>query len=167
MSYTGTQTQAFTLTTARYVTSKIAADLDLVRSHYQRPPEVDVTRYAEEAAQLLAKRYLGTVEYGFKKNGTVVFALKYETRADGLLADDRPGKVPANLDLRGTTFYSWLTYSDTWDGLDAAGRATFKSTLPVQRTSGESPAMGNGYWESGKSYASNGEGVERKVFQSL
>ena len=104
MSYAGTQTQAFTITTARYVTSKIAADLDVLRSHYQLPSQADVTAYAEEAAQLLAKRYLGTVEFGFKRNGTVVFALKYETRADGSLADDRPGKVTANLDLSGTTF---------------------------------------------------------------
>ena len=167
MSYTGTQTQAFTITTARYVTSKIAADLDLLRSHYQRPSQADVTAYAEEAAQLLAKRYLGTVEFGFKRNGTVVFALKYETRADGSLADDRPGKVTANLDLSGTTFYSWLTYSDKWDALDAATRASFKSDLPVQRTGGQSPTMGNGYWEGGKSYSSNGEGVDRRVFKSL
>ncbi len=115
-----------------------------------------MTAYAEEAAQLLAKRYLGTVEFGFKRNGTVVFALKYETRADGSLADDRPGKVTANLDLSGTTFYSWLTYSDKWDALDAAKRAAFKSDLPVQRTGGQSPTMGNGYWEGGKSYSSNG-----------
>ena len=163
----GTQTQSWTITNARRVTSKIAADLDLMRPHYGRPLEADVTAYAEEAAMLLAKRYLGAVEFGFKKNGNVVLSLKYEARSDGtLVTDDRPGRVPANVDVSNASFYSWLTYSAAWDQLDAAERSAFEGTLPVQRTSGTAPTTAFGTWSSDRSYSSNGEGVTRRTFQA-
>lgn len=162
----GTQTQSWTITNARYVTSKIAADLDLMRSHYGRPTEVDVTAYAEEAAMLLAKRYLGTVEYGFKRDGKVIFSLKFEARSDGTLGgDDRPGRVPATIDVSGASFYSWLTYSAAWSQLGAIERATFEATLPIQRVGGDTPVTAFGSWSSDRSYSSNGEGVSRQTFR--
>jgi hypothetical protein len=161
----GTQTRTWTVTNARYVTSKIAADLDLMRTHYGWPTPASATKYAEEAALLLAKRYLGSVEYGAKVNGAVVFALKYTARSDGTLAiDDRPGKVPANLDLRGAEFYSWLTFSDEWLSLGAIEKALFESGLPFQRSTGMEPAKVYGSWSGQRNYSSNGEGVERQTF---
>ena len=168
MSATATQSQTWTITQARYVTSKIAADLDLVRSYYGRPSAQQVSEYAEEAAQLLNKRYLATVEYGFKRDGKVVFSLKYEAKSDGtLLTDDRPGKVPSGLNLSDTVFYSWLTYSSAWRTLDEASRTSFESNLPIQRTTGSEPVTGLGYWEDSRSYSKNGDGVSRKVFKPL
>ena len=165
----GTQTQSWTITHARRVTAKLAADLDLMHSFYGYPPADDVTAYAEEAAMLLAKRYLGTVEYGFKRNGAVVFALKYTAKSDGTLSgDDRAGRVPADLDLNNASFYSWLTYSAAWtSNLDAAGRASFEKTLPVQRTSGSIPSMAIGTWSGDRSYSTNGEGVTRSTFRAI
>jgi len=163
----GTQTQSWTITNARYVTSKIAADLDLMRSHYGRPSDAHVTAYAEEAAMLLAQRYLGTVEYGFKRDGKVIFSLKFEARSDGTLSgDDRPGRVPATVDVSGASFYSWMTYSASWYQLEAAERATFKATLPVDRTDGDTPVTAVGSWSSDRSYSSNGEGVSRQTFRA-
>lgn len=168
MSTSGTQTQTWTITQARYVASKIATDLDQMRGHYKQPSAEDVGSYAEESAQLLAKRYLRAVEYGFKRNGVVIFSLKYEARPDGtLVSDDRPGRVPADVDISGAVFYSWLTYSQAWWELDESSRAGFKSNLPVQRTSGAEPEIGNGYWEENRTYSKNGEGVSRKVFKPL
>lgn len=168
MSATATQSQTWTITQAKYVTSKIAADLDLVRSYYGRPSAPNISDYAEEAAQLLNKRYLATVEYGFKRDGKVVFSLKYEAKSDGtLLTDDRPGKVPSDLNLSDTTFYSWLNYSPAWRALDESSRTNFESKLPIQRTTGSEPETGLGYWEENRSYSKNGEGVSRKVFKPL
>jgi hypothetical protein len=165
---TGTQTQTWTIAQARQVTSKIATDLDQMRAHYGMPSVTDVNDYAEEAALLLAKRYLKTVEYGFKREGVVVFSLKYEARSDGTLVnDDRPGRVPANVDITGAAFYSWLTYSQSWWDLDTSSRAGFKGAFPFQRTSGTEPETGNGYWEENRTYSKNGEGVSRKVFKPL
>ena len=56
MSLTITQTRTWTITQARYVTSKIATDLDLLRTHYGRPSADKVTEFGEEAALLLAAR---------------------------------------------------------------------------------------------------------------
>src|SRR5690348_9176970 len=131
----GTQTQSWTITNARYVTSKIAADLDLVRAHYGTPSAASVANFAEEAAMLLARRYLGTVEYGFKREGLVIFSLRYEARSDGSLSvDDRPGRVPPDLNLAGAEWYSWLTYSDVWWTVDPNERANFEATLPISRS---------------------------------
>jgi len=68
MSLTLTQTRTWTITQARHVTSKIATDLDLLRTHYGKPSADKVSDFAEEAALLLAARYLGWVEYGFKRD---------------------------------------------------------------------------------------------------
>lgn len=164
---TGTRTQTWTITNARYVTSKIAADLDLMRTHYGFPSAKSATDFAEEAAILLAKRCLGSVEYGAKINGVVVFALRYSARSDGTLnIDDRPGRVPADMNLAGATFYSWLTYSPEWTTLGAAEQAIIESSLPVQRTAGFEPVQAAGQWSGQRSYSSNGEGVERQTFRA-
>lgn len=168
MSLSITQTRTWTITQARYVTSKIAADLDLMRIHYGQPSREKVTDFAEEAALLLAARYLGWVEYGFKRDGMRVIALKYEARTDGSLAvDDRPGRVPAGLDLASTSWYSYLDYSSSFYRLSADERQRFKETLPIRRGFADPPGTAAGYWEYNRTYASNGEGVLRQVFRSL
>ena len=93
MTTTFTRTRTFTITDARYIASKIAADLDLLRAYCGgRPSESLVSNLAIEAALLLDARYLKSVEYGFRRNGVTVLALKYVTRSDGTLtSDDRPG----------------------------------------------------------------------------
>lgn len=167
LTETRVETKTFTLTEARYVTSKVAADLQSLRSYYQNPSNEDITNYAEEAAVLLALRYLDEVEYGFKKNGEVIFALKYKAKSNGTLEiDDRPGKVPAVLNLSGAVFYTYLRYNNAWYNLSAEEKAAVKKVLPVQRTTGGDPLLsGNGYWETSRSYSRNGEGVERQIFK--
>jgi hypothetical protein len=161
-------TRSFTITNARHVTSKIAADLGLMRAYYGWPSENEITQYAEEAAILLNERYLGTVEYGFKRNGKVVFGLKYVACSDGTLqADDRPGRVPSNLNLSETERYSYLTYTSVFQNLSPQQQAEIKDRLPVTRSPQPAPATGSGYWEQSRSYSSNGEGVVRSVFRPL
>ena len=161
-----TKTETFTITQARYVTSKIAADLDLMRAYYGAPTASRVSEFAEEAAQLLAKGYLETVEFGFKQSDKVIFSLKYLAQADGSLSgDDRPGRVPAGLNSSGWEFYSWLTYSDAWWDLTESDRQNFKKDLPVKRTGGTSPEMGSGTWEENRAYSYNNTGVRRQVFK--
>jgi hypothetical protein len=168
MSLSITQTRTGTITHARYITSKIATDLDLLRTHYGSPSSAKVTDFAEEAALLLAARYLGWVEYGFKHNGQRVLALKYEARSDGTLSvDDRPGRVPAGLNLTDASWYSYLDYSSSFFALSDEERQRFKRTLPVQRGYADAPGIGSGYWEYNRTYSSNGEGVLRQVFRPL
>ena len=167
MSTTLTQTRTFTISHARYVASKIAADLDLLRAYHGKPPEQHVTDLAEEAALLLAARYLKSVEYGFRRNGLTVLALKYVARSDGTLtSDDRPGRVHAEANLVGATWYSFLEYNETFLKLPQGDRDRFEATLPIQRPGAPAPQAGiDGYWEQTRTYSSNGEGVLRHVFR--
>jgi hypothetical protein len=168
LSYTITATRTFTITHARYVTSKIAADLDLMRAYYGWPARDDVTGFAEEAAILLSWHYLRSVEYGFKRNGKVIFALKYVADSDGTLqSDDRPGRVPYGLDVLGARPYSFLIYSDSFFRLSFKDQADVEATLPVMRWGGTTPDTGLGYWEQSRSYSSNGQGVVRSIFRPL
>lgn len=162
-----TETRTFTITEARYVSSKIAADLQSLQSYYDSPSNEKITNFAEEAAILLSKRYLASVEYGFKKDGQVIFALKYVAKSDGTLEiDERPGKIPPGLNLSGAVFYSYLRYNAAWYQLSSAQQATVENELPIQRTSAGEPAFSsNGLWGSSRSYSRNGEGVERNIFK--
>lgn len=168
MSYSATLARTFTISHARYVTSKIAADLDLMRAYYGWPTVEDITGYAEEAAILLSERHLHSVEYGFKRQGKIMFTLKYIAKPDGTLqADDRPGRVPRGLDVSGASRYSYLCYSDSFSKLSFDVRAKIKASLPVSRSDGPTPETGNGYWEQSRTYSSNGEGVVRNIFRPL
>lgn len=139
-----------------------------MRCYYGWPSGEEITHYAEEAAILLNERYLRSVEYGFKRNGKVIFALKYVAKSDGTLqSDDRPGRVPFGLDLSGATRYSYLHYSESFSRLTPEQRATIETSLPISRSGGPSPETGNGYWEDSRSYSSNGEGVVRSIFKPL
>lgn len=164
---TATQTRTFTITEARYVTSKIAADLDSLRMQYGGLTAQRATEFAEEAAILLSKRALKSVEYGFKRNGAIVFSMRYEVKADGSLdADDRPGKIPYGMSLGDAVFYSYLRYSDAFNALPAADRAAVEASLPLQRNGSGEPALAQGgQWESSRTYSKNGEGVERLMYR--
>jgi len=168
LSYSITETRTFTISHARYVTSKIAADLDLMRIYYGWPSADLITQFAEEAAILLNGRYLQSVEYGFKRNGKVIFALKYAAKSDGALqADERPGRVPFGLDVSGATSYSYLYLSDSFSRLNSEERTKIESSLPFNRTACPTPETVHGYWEQTRSYSSNGVGVVRNIFKPL
>ncbi len=164
---TQTQNKSFTITEARYIAAKIATDLNLLHALYSNPSIERAAQFAEEVALYLNARYLSSVEYGFKKDGVVVLSLKYTVRADGsLVTDDRPGKIPSNLDRNGLVFYSYLRQSMNYYLLAEPVRNSFLATLPFQRTAGEEPKLSaNGNWENTLSYSKNGEGVQRGVFR--
>jgi HORMA domain-containing protein len=168
VSYSISQSRTFTISQARYVTSKIAADLELVRAYYGWPSVDEITHYEEEAAILLNERYLKSVEYGFKKNGKVVLALKYVATSDGTLqGDDKPGRVPYGLDLSDSSRYSYLEYSHSFHQLSSEERVKILTSLPVSRTDSPAPETVSGYWQQSRSYSNNGEGVVRNIFRPL
>jgi hypothetical protein len=115
---------------------------------------------------LLDARYLKSVEYGFRRNGVTVLALKYVARSDGTLtSDDRPGRVYVESDVSDAKWYSFLEYSDAFLRLPQAQRDRFEATLPIQRVGTAAPQAGNGYWDQTRIYSSRGEGVLRHVFR--
>jgi len=166
MSFTTTGTRVFSVTDARYVASKVKADLAQMRLYYGAPSEVQIERYGLETELLLVKGYLGVVTYGFRRGKDhVPPTLKYTARTL-LTADDLPGRVWPGENIAGATFYSYLTYSNAWLGLTLAQREQFEATLPFVRSGAQEPGASAGIWVNGKSYSSGGGGVERSVLRS-
>lgn len=167
---TFTTTSAFTITHARYVTSKIAADLRQLRLLYNgRPAEVDIERYAEEAALLLRDGHLERVDYGFKRTTATgaewVLLLRYLVRA-GEIADDHAGRIPPGVALGDAHFHSYLAYTSKFFSLPQAERDRIKAALPVTRTAGAEASFATGTWGNTRAYSSKQHGVDRSVFRA-
>lgn len=165
MSYSYTLSETFTITHARHIASRMAADFRLMRAYYGEPSEEMIEAYLEEVSQTLARGYLSSFEVGFRKNGSRVVSLLYEVRADGTLSDGRAGGVQPGVDVGGAQQFSYLTYSDKWFLLTSEQQADFEARLPIRRTPQASPQDGNGYWvDNDRSYAAGGAGVQRRRF---
>jgi hypothetical protein len=163
-SYTISET--FTRSNARYVASKVAADLRLLQRFYGRPTDTEIDAYSGELVELLLGGYVKQVTYGFKRSGAWVVALRYEARLDGTLtADDRAGKVTPGINITRASWSTYLGYSYAWTLLDPAERARIKARLPVQRTGANEPSSTNGAWIQDRSYSAAGSGVQRASFR--
>jgi hypothetical protein len=167
MTTTHTFSETFTRSNARYVASKVAADLRLLQRFYGRPADIEIDAYTGELVELLLGGYVQRITYGFKRGSSWVVALRYQAHLDGTLnADDRAGRVIPGIDITGAGFYSYLVYPYTWTLLDSAERARIKARLPVQRTGADEPSSNNGAWVQDRSYSAVGSGVRRASFRA-
>ena len=163
---TYTTSSTFTVTHARHIASKIAADIDLCAQYYGKPAQSQIADYADELATMLRDGYVSSYEFGFKRDGKRVVCWQYNVRSDGTVdSDDSAGKLFAYADTEGASYYNYMSYSSKWWGLSDAERARIKSGLPVQRTNGDLPSDGDGYWVGDKYYSSNGVGTARRTFR--
>lgn len=162
---TTSSTTTFTRTNARYIASKIAADLRQMQLFYDEPSSSHIDDYVDEVVEYLAAGYLNSVEYGFRKDGNWVVSLRYEVRYDGTLTDGAPGGVDPHADTTGAHFHSFLSQNSAFSALSSATQAEFKAKLPVDRTPGQEPGHVNGYWVSGNTYASGGVGAGRQMWR--
>ena len=162
-----TSTSSYTITNARYLSSKVAADLRQLQRLYGAPSDAMIADYLAELTILLLRRHLQSVEYGFRRNGKWILTLAYSVSADGtLVADSRSGGVYASADVSGATFYSYLRYTSSWLNLPQPERDAIKDTIPIKRSEAPEPGAEGGYWvESDRSYASGGVGVVRRTYR--
>ena len=132
MSYTFVRTESstFTRTSARYLSSKVAADLHRLHRYYGRPSLVEIQKYDEELTILLAGGYVESVEYGLRVADERVLTLRYTVQADGSLSDGNAGGVHARGDVGNAAWFSYLTYNARWRSLTQSER---------NRIGGESP----------------------------
>jgi hypothetical protein len=166
-SYTASESTSFTVTHARHLAAKVKTDLMRMQRFYDQPNDVSIDQYEIEVIELLRDGYLGTVTYGFKRDGKWIEpTLRYTARelASGGVDDD-PGKVRPGADITGATFYSYLTYSSKWDSLTAAQREAFKNALPFQRAGADAPGAG-GYFVDDHTYSSGGRVLGRSSMKS-
>jgi hypothetical protein len=168
MSYSYTATQSFSETHAKHIASKVATDLKRVQRFYGQPSDYDIGSYETELIELLKKGYLGTVTYGYKRNDNwVTPTLRYTAKElYGMSSsDDDPGRIPANANIEGASFHSFLTYSSAWDSLSQAEKDAFKRTLPFQRGYGSEPGI-SGYMSADKSYSAGGKSLDRSILKN-
>ncbi|MBZ5506004.1 MAG: hypothetical protein LAO78_11005 [Acidobacteriia bacterium] len=166
MSYSYTRTETFSIIHARKLGAKVATDMHLCASYYGLPSEQDIRDYAEELAQYLNAGYIEEYEFGFKKDNKRVVSWRYKVDENGVLTtDERPGNVAAYVDIRGATFFNYLTQNSRFFQLSSTQRENFKANLPVQRANGEPPQDGAGYWTTDRNYFSGGRGLSRRTFQ--
>ena len=158
-----TRTRTQTLTHARHIAAKVAADLKRVQRIYGvgRPSDVEIDEYQEELIMLLDKNYLGTVIYGFQRRDKWIAALKYRA-TNGHLSNSDPGGVIYNGDVSESFFTSFLTYSEKWHSLRSEKQMEFRESLPFRRTPGNEPGI-EGRWVEGRSYSSGSLGVSRSM----
>jgi hypothetical protein len=166
MTYSTTTTNTFSLTSAKYVASKVAADLRYIRALYGKPDESDIERWIEELVLWIQSGYLGTVTYGFKRDDKWVVAARYAAdRSGGLTQDDSTGRLAPGVDVSGCSFYNYLTHSDAWSRLTASQQAAFEATLPFQRTGADEPGVAGGFWQEDRAYSADGGGVRRSTIR--
>lgn len=162
-SYTVSATTTFTVTHARHMAAKVAADLKRMQRFYGAPSDADIANYEAEVVELLKAGYLGTVTYGYKRGDkwiepTLRYTAKDLAGADG--NDDDPGKIRPGADISGASFYNYLTHSAAWKDLTPAQQEAFNKTLPFQRTGAAEPGI-DGYLTPDRIYSAGGKTLDR------
>src|SRR3954462_1520755 len=95
-SFTLTGSESFTVTHARHMAAKVATDLKRMQRLFGLPSDGDIAEYEAEIIEFLKAGYLGTVTYGYKRDGKWIEPrLRYTARdLAGVAADDDdPGRV--------------------------------------------------------------------------
>lgn len=167
-SFTITQSTTFTITHARHMAAKVAADLKRMQRFYGFPGDQRIDEFEDEIIELLKAGYLGTVTYGFRRDGQWVEPTIRYTAQDlygASAADDDPGRVYPGADISGASFYSYLTYSDSWYDLTSTEREAFRKRLPFKRTGAPEPSV-NGYLVADRTYSAGGRALTRGSVRS-
>jgi hypothetical protein len=167
-SFTTTESKTFTLTHAKHLAAKVSSDLMRLKRFYGSPSDERIGQFEGEVAELLRLGYLGTVTYGFKRDGKWIEpTLRYTARELGQGAvDDDPGRVRPGLDISNATFASFLDYSPAWQALTSEQQAAVEKALPLQRTGGTEPAVAGGYFADDRNYSAGGRSLGRQSVRS-
>ena len=168
-SYTLSETSTFTVTHAKHMAVKVATDLKRLQRLYGSPSDGAIINYEAEVIELLKEGYLGTVTYGFRRNGNWIEpALRYSARdlAGGSANDDDPGRIRPGADTSNAAFYSFLEYSAAWNKLSEAEKEAFEKRLPFRRGGAPVPGI-SGYLNEDRTYSSGGRALYRASVRSF
>jgi len=162
---TYTYAESFTRVHARRLSGRVTTDLRQSYILYGRPSAASLDDYRVELEELLLGGYVEQYQFGFKKEGQIVWSLRYTVGPDGALTGGAGG-VPVGVDVSDATWFNILTHSASWYLLGDSVREAIESSLPFRRPTGSLPSDTHGYWENDKSYAAGGVGLQRAVFRS-
>lgn len=162
-SFTTSETVTFTVTHARHIAAKVAADLKRLQRFYGQPSDGRIADYEAEIVALLKGGYLERVTYGFKRNGMWIEpSLRYTAQdlVGAVGADDDPGRIRPGADVGGASFGSFLAYSDAWFALTYAEREAFERVMPFSRSESAEPGV-DGYLSADRVYSAGGRALNR------
>ena len=162
---TYTYAESFTRVHARRLSGRVTTDLRQSYILYGRPSAASLDDYRVELEELLLGGYVEKYQFGFKKEGRIVWSLRYAVGPDGALTGGACG-VPVGVDVSDATWFNYLTHSVSWYLLGDSAREAIESSLPFPRGVGSLPSDAHGYWVNDKSYAAGGVGLQRAVFRS-
>jgi hypothetical protein len=160
---TNTNTNTFTVTNAKYLGSKVAADLYQMQQFYGKPSMEEIDDYVDEVVTLMKDGYLRSIDYGFRKNGVWVFALSYEISSDGSV-DDNPGRLAFGADISGATWYSYLRTNSKFANLSGIEQQKIKDSIAIKRDSATDPQIGTSS-QYDRSYSSGNVDLNRKTIK--
>jgi len=165
-SYTYNQT--FSITNAKYLASKISADLKRMQRFYSHPSDSRIDDYEEELIALLKNGYLKKVTYGFKRDGKFIEPSLIYTAVElsnGFETDDDPGRVRPGADVSGASFYSFLTHTSDWEDLSSEERESFEKSISIERSGATEPSI-DGHLVRDNTYSSGGKSLTRSTVKS-
>lgn len=168
MSFTMTRTasESFTLTHAKYLASKVTADMLRCQQNYGRPVQSHINDYGTELALLLRDGYVEIYEFGFSQDDQRLLSWRYEVDGTGINStDDRPGRIVSGVDITNATWFNQLTFSSAWIALHQTERDRIRSVLPIQRVTKDGPKDGRGYWTNDLNYSASGVSLGRRTFR--
>jgi hypothetical protein len=167
-SYTISDSESFTVTHARHLAAKVATDLKRMQRLYGSPSNISIADYEAEIIEFMKAGYLGTVWYGYRRNGNWIEpTLQYTARElfGSAANDDDPGRVRPGADITGASFYSYLTYNGAWNNATAAEQAAFEKRLPFRRNGAPQPGI-SGYMSEDRTYSAGGRALNRASLRS-
>lgn len=160
--------ETFTRVHARRLAGRVTTDLRQSYLLYGSPSESMLEKYRTELEELLSGGYVDRYQFGFKRDGQTVWSLRYVVGPDGsLTGTGAGGGVPVGRNVFGSTFFNFLTFSDSWSEKGESARQAIEQKLPFVRTVGTLPSEAGGFWTSDRTYAAGGVALERSVFRSL
>jgi Bacterial HORMA domain family 1 len=166
MTLAYTFTKSFTQTHAKYLASKVVADLYQCSLLYDHPSRDSIQAYEEELTTLLADRYVESYEFGFKRDDKRILSWHYAVGSAGdLEGDSRSGGLARGVDIGNARYFNFLTQSEEWWRLSPSQRETIKASLPFRRTDGSAPGDGSGHWMTEHIYSAGGVMMSRRVFR--
>lgn len=165
-SYSSTESTSFTVTHAKHIASKVAADLKRMQRFYGMPSDIRINDFESEIIEYLKHGYLEKVSYGFQKDGEWIEpTLIYTAKELSYSANDDPGKIRPGRDISDAHFGSFLEYSLSWYALSDQDKTKFKGNLSIQRSTGTTPTI-SGYLEDDRTYSSGGKSLSRSSVRS-
>jgi Bacterial HORMA domain family 1 len=163
-----TVSESWTLTNAKYLASKVTADMRRCQQLYGEPGDASINDYGTELALKLRDGYVATYEFGYVRasDDERILTWRYSIDSAGnLTSDDRPGRILSGVNISGATMRNRLCHSAAWFNLTAEQRSAYEKSMPFQRTARSDYGSSLGNWHSDLYYASSGTVMSRQTFK--